>query len=517
MISGRRAFEAKTPAETLSSILRDSPAELSASGNRVPSEIGHLISHSLEKNPEERFQSARDLAFGLKAALGSSTDSGVSAPTKTLNSIAVLPFANASRDPDSEYLIDGITESIINSLAQLSQLRVTPRSTVFRYKGRDADPQAIGHELKVRVVLTGRVVQRGETLVVGAELIDVAEGSQLWGERYNRKLSDIFELEEEIARKISESLRLKLTGEDQKRLAKRFTEDSEAYQLYLKGRHYWIKRTPDNLKKGAEYFQQAIEKDPGYALAYAGLADCYSILSLYVIIPPRDGWAKAKTAAAAAIALGPNLAEGHASQGLIRTFLDWEWIVAEKEFQRAAELNPAYWVTPYWYSLLLNGQGRHEEAEQQARHAQGLEPLSPVIAFAGAFTSYCARRYAEAIDRCLKGIEIDSTHPLLRMFLGAAYEAQLQYEEAIRELEIATKLLEGSTMCIGWLAHAHASAGEPGGSGRPVANAAGACGEKRGRAILLDPGLFGLARAGAGTKLARKGLRQLSRPNSLLI
>jgi tetratricopeptide (TPR) repeat protein len=213
------------------------------------------------------------------------------------------------------------------------------------------------------------------------------------------------------------------------------------------------------MKIGADYFQQAIEKDPGYALAYSGLADCYSVLSTYVIIPPREGWAKARTAAAAAIALDPGLAEGHASQGFIRTFLDWEWIGAEKEFQRAAELNPAYWLAPYWYSLLLNGQGRHQEAEQQIRHAQELEPLSPIVAFASGLTSYCARRYAEAIHRCLKGIEIDPTHPPLRMWCGAAYQAQSQYQEAVRELEIGTKLMEGSTLCTGWLAHAHAAAG----------------------------------------------------------
>src|SRR5579864_6013183 len=372
MISGRRAFEAKTPAETLSSILRDTPAELSTTGNQIPPEIGHLISHSLEKNPEERFQSARDLAFGLKAALGGSTDSGVSASAKAANSIAVLPFANASRDPDSEYLSDGITESIINSLVQLSQLRVTPRSTVFRYKGRDVDPQAIGHELKVRVVLTGRVVQRGETLVVGAELIDVVEGSQLWGERYNRKLADIFELEEEIARKISQSLRMKLTGEEQKRLGKRYTENSEAYQLYLRGRHYWIKRTVDGMKKGAEYFQRAIDIDPSYALAYAGLADCYIMLSSYIAIPPRDGQTKARSAATTAVALDPELAEAHVSWGFIRFLLDWDWAAADRELQRAIELNPANWQGPYWYSIILAAIGKHAEAEVQIRRAQEL-------------------------------------------------------------------------------------------------------------------------------------------------
>src|SRR5271169_672084 len=197
---------------------------------------------------------------------------------KSLNSIAVLPFANAGRDPDGDYLSDGITENIINSLSKIAGLRVTPRSTVFRYKRKVSDPQAIGSELKVGTVLVGRVTQRKGALVVSAELIDVTEGSQLWGERYNRNLTDLYKVEEEIARKISESLRVKLSGEEKERLTKRFTENSEAYQFYLRGRYCWNRRTAEDIRKGYRYFQQAIEKDAGYALAYSGLADCYSHL-----------------------------------------------------------------------------------------------------------------------------------------------------------------------------------------------------------------------------------------------
>src|SRR5579864_9335344 len=372
MVSSKRAFQGQTAAETMSSILRDPPPDLTASVKEIPSELGRLIAHCIEKNPEERFQSARDLAFGLKAALNSPVSAAAADPVKPANSIAVLPFVNASRDPDTEYLSDGITESIINSLAQLSQLKVTPRGTVFRYKGKDVDPQTAGRELNTRVVLTGRVMQRGETLVVSTELVDVAEGSQLWGERYSRKLADIFELEEEIARKISQSLRMKLTGDEHKRLGKRYTENSEAYQLYLRGRHYWIKRTIDGMKKGAEYFQQAIDIDPGYALAYAGLADCYIMLSSYIAIPPRDGQTKARSAATTAVALDPELAEAHVSWGFIRFLLDWDWAAADRELQRAIELNPANWQGPYWYSIILAAIGKHAEAEVQIRRAQEL-------------------------------------------------------------------------------------------------------------------------------------------------
>ena len=458
MIAGRRAFRGPTSAETLSAILRDTPVDLCVTGVRVPPELERLISHCLEKSPEERFQSARDLAFDLKAML---TGSGASVPGPSTSgaaphSIAVLPFDNTSREPDTEYLSEGITESIINSLAQIAQLRVTPRSTVFRYKGKDLDPQAIGRELNVRVVLTGRVMQRGDALVVGTELVDVVEGSQLWGERYNRKISDIFALEEEIARKISESLRMKLTGEEKQRLAKRFTEDSEAYQLYLKGHHYWTKRTPDNMKKGVEYFKQAIEKDPGYALAYSGLADCYAVLAIYNMTPPREGWAKAKAAAAAATALDPELAESQNSLAFLRYCCDWDWAGAEKGFQRAAELNPGYWVTYYWYACLLASSGRYPEAEQQIRRALELEPLSPVVAHMAAWVSTASRRYADALSHASRGLEIDPNYHLLRLWRGMAYEQESRYEDAIGELQAALQLLGFSPLLMGALGHAHA-------------------------------------------------------------
>lgn len=349
MVSGRRAFVGQTPVEIMSAILRDHPEELSRSRKQLPGELDRFISHCLEKNPEQRFQSVRDLAFNLESIRirpGGASSVVPAVPANLIDSIAVLPFDNASHDSDGEYLSEGITENIINSLSRIARLRVTPRGTVYRYKGQDLDAQAIGRELDVRVVLTGRVTQRGETLVVAAELVDVVERLQLWGERYNRKLADIFEVEQEIARKVSESLRMQLSGEEEKRLTKRFTDNSEAYQLYLRGRHHWSKRTPDSIKKGCEYFQQAIEKDAGYALAYSGLADCYIQLSVYHL-PPREGWARARAAAAAAVALDPGLAEAHTSLAFVRAFADLDWVAAEHEFRRAIELDPSYWVAPY--------------------------------------------------------------------------------------------------------------------------------------------------------------------------
>jgi len=457
-VSGQRAFHGATPADSLSAVLRDTPPPITA---QTPSEVRRVITRCLEKDPATRYPTGRELADALKAVMSTAME-----PAKPANTIAVLPFVNASRDPDGEYLSDGIAESIINSLSRVGQIKVMPRSTVFRYKGQDADPQSIGRELHVRVVLTGRVIQRGDTLVVSTELIDVAEGMQLWGERYNRKVSDIFELEEEIARKISESLRITLTGEDQKRLAKRHTENSEAYQLYLKGRHHWARRTREHLLKGAEYFQQAIDKDPGYALAYTGLADCYSILSTYVFIPPREGWARAKAAAAAAVAMDPNLAEAHASLGFIRVFGAWDPVGGEQELRRAIELNPAYAVGHYWYVLLLVALGRLEEAEHEYRLSQQAEPLSPIVAFGGTLTAVSRRRYDEAIDRALKGLEIDSGHPVLRMWLGVAYQQQGRHAEALNEFEAVARQISETAMGIGALGHERGLTGDHEGARR---------------------------------------------------
>jgi eukaryotic-like serine/threonine-protein kinase len=456
MVSGQRAFPGQTSAETLSAILRDAPRDLATLGANVPSELDRLIAHCLDKNPQHRFQAARDLAFHLKGMVSSGPVAAVPVPaSKALDSIAVLPFTNAKGDPDTEYLCDGITESILNSLARIAQLRVTPRSTVFRYKTPDADPQAVGRELGVRAVLTGRVIQRGETLVVGTELLDVAAGTQLWGERYNRRLSDIFELEEEIARKISDSLRMKLTGEEKSRLAKRFTDNTEAYQLYLRGRHHWTRRTPDHLKQGIKYFQQAIAKDPAYALAYSGLADCYSLLALFVA-SPKEGFARAKAAAAAAIAMDPDLAEGHTSLAFIRAYFDVDWTAADEEFQQALEINPGYWVTPYWYSFTLQSRAREREAEQQVQHALELEPLSPVVWHAAALVSLMARRYSEAEERCFRGLEYDAGYFILHVWLGMVYQCQEKHAEAIPEFEMGCDLSGGVSLAAGALGNAHA-------------------------------------------------------------
>jgi len=392
------------------------------------------------------------------------TDSKAATPTsmgrrRTLSSIAVLPFKSDRPDPNGDYLSEGITENIINSLSKMTGLRVTPRSTVFRYRGKVANPQAIGCKLEVEAVLTGRVIQRDGALIVSAELIDVTQGSQLWGERYNRRLADLYEVEEEIAKNISESLRVQLNGKEKERGAKRFTENSVAYQFYLRGRYCWNRRTPQEIRKGYRYFQEAIENDPGYALAYSGLADCYSHLCSLGVIAPKEGWAKAKAAAAAAVALDPDSTEAHTSMAFVRAFADWDWENSDREFQQALELDARYWVAPYWYAMTLVARGRYEEADRWIAKAFELEPLSAVVAHGAAYNLFMSRRYSEAVKVCLKAMDIAPDYPLLRLHLGIAYEQESKFEEATTQFEKATQLFEGEPLGAGSLAHAYAKAG----------------------------------------------------------
>lgn len=393
--------------------------------------------------------------------VSSSIDAASLAQGKAPRSIAVLPLENASRDPDGDYLSEGITENIINSLSQIGGLRVMPRSTVFRYRKRAMNPQAIGRELRVEAVLAGRVTQRDDALVVSAELIDVAQGSQLWGERYSRRLTDLYELEEEIARKISENLRVQLNGKEKEYVAKRFTENSEAYQFYLRGRYWWNRRTPDDIRKGYRYFQQAIEKDAGYALAYSGLADCYSHLCSFGAVRPKEAWSRAKAAAAAAVALDTDLAEAHTSMAFVRAFADWDWVSSDQEFQQALALDPRYWVAPYWWGMTLIARGHYQQAEWWIAKAYELEPLSSVIAHGAAFHLVVGGRYSEAIQLCLKAIDMAPDYPLLRLHLGIAYEQESRYEEAIAEFERVFGLVAGEPIAAAPLAHAYAKAGRP--------------------------------------------------------
>ncbi len=499
MLSGKRAFPGDSAADTMSAILMKEPPELSQTNRDIPPGLERVVRHCLEKNPQQRFHSAHDLAFDLEA-LSDVSALAPAAPTirlkpawrarpiwliaglavvlvavaavtillrphgKTINSLAVLPFANASADPNAEYLGDGITESIINSLSQLPQLRVTARTIVSRYKGREAEPQKVGRDLNVKAVLSGKVLQRGDTLVIQADLVDVANGSQLWGDHYNRKMADILAVEEEIAKEISEKLRLRLTGEEKKRLAKRDTENTEAYQLYLKGRHFWEKRGEEALKKSIEYFNQAIEKDPAYALAYAGLADAYAVSSAYGLLSPQESFPKARAAAKRALDIDDGLAQAHATLGIVLTDFDWAWAPAETEYRKAIELNPNYATAHHWYGLLLTMLGRFDEALAQSRRAHELDPFSAVIQQNTARAFLYARQYDRAIEEGRKAIEIDPNFAPAHFFVGNAYEAKGMTREAISELQKSASALGHTPLGLMNLGRAQALAGRKSGA-----------------------------------------------------
>ena len=457
LATGRPAFSGNTLWAIFNAILNDTATYPARLNLRLPKELERIIDKALMKDRTVRYQSAVDLRNDLGRlkremesgrsflALGALRQRVPKIP-KIIDSLAVLPFKNANGDPDNEYLSDGITGSLINTLATLPKLRVMAQSTVFQYKTRDTDPQTIGRELGVRAVLTGRMIQRNGSLVIAAELVDVATGSQLWGARYNRKLGDIFAIQEEISNEISGKLRLQLTQAEKKRLARRHTENVEAYQLYLKGRYYWNRWTQEGFDKGIEYFQQAVEKDPSYAQAYSGLADSYVLLGWNSYLAPKDAFPKAKAAAIRALQFDEGLAEAHASLAAPLWLHDWHWLEAQTEFQRSLQLGIAYPTANHWYAEYLMTMGRHEEAIARIKRSQELDPLSLIINVAIAWSFYFGRRYDEAIEQLWKTLELEPNYPVTHWILGLAYRKTGRYEMAVTEGEKGVALSAGSTL-----------------------------------------------------------------------
>src|SRR6266403_1404463 len=404
MSTGQRAFSGNTSGVIFDAILNRAPIPPVRLNPAIPIQLEQIIAKALEKDRELRYRSASDmrtdlqrlkrdtdsasamslstgqtsrqllrrhwphfvwggvlavllLLFGLNVGNFRDLVLGVDSQSR-IESIAVLPFANLSNDSKAEYLSDGITESLINSLSQLPNLAVVSRNTVFRYKGQPADPQKVGKELHVRAILTGRLIQSGDELMISVNLEDVQNGRQLWGEQYNRKLSNLVSVQQEIAGDIYTRLRPRLAGEEKKLLAKRPTENVEAYQLYLQGLFYWNKWTQADFKRAAEFFTQAAQKDPRYALSYAGLADAYSMLGDAGYLPPSEAWPKTKAAAMQALDIDDTLPEAHASLGLVKEHFEWDWTGAEREFRRAIELNPNSATAHHWYGDFLANMGR---------------------------------------------------------------------------------------------------------------------------------------------------------------
>ena len=493
MLAGKHPFKDKSAPVTMSRILLGEPIPTEQFQAQVSPELQTLLSKMLRKDKAARYQSAQEFLTDLRrlqdqlaendthadtrrtkkvAAITSKekvADSILSKAqrnkwallasalalvllavaiswwlaTKHSDSLAILPFTYASSDPqlmanpDREYLSDGLTESIINNLSQLENLKVIARSSVFRYKGKDLDDQVIGRELNVRAVLAGQIKQQGDDLTITVRLMDVEGNRSIWGDTYQRKTADIQTVQKEIARNVSEKLRLKLTGADQTQLAKTYTESGEAYEAYLKGRYHWNKRTDEGFKQAINFFQEAIVKDPNYALAYTGLADCYTLRSDYGFVEPKEGYALAKGAVTLALKYDESLAEAHTSLASIKAVTDWDWHGAENEYRRAIELNPKYATAHHWYAAQLLLQGRLDESLQEIKKAQQLDPLSLGINKDFAVILLYAREFDKAVEQCRKTLEIEPRFLVMSTYISQIYELQGKYPEATAELEKA--------------------------------------------------------------------------------
>ena len=442
MITGQARFGAGMPQEIIARLLSDTPADFSLVDAVAPHELGLIVAKCTERQAAKRFASAADVGMAMRALLsGSHVSNQTSAPRAKVRgkSLAVLPFANAGADPETEYLTNGITESIINSLSQLGGLRVVPRSLVFRYKGLQADPSTIGLALNARTILTGRVTEQGDQIAIQAELVDTATESQLWGEQFRVKLTELPNVQQEIAWQISEALRLKLTTAQKKKLRKRTQVNPEAYQEYLRGRHFFNSWTPHGFRKALEHFEKAIDHDPTYAPAYAGLGDTIGSMSYYGFIQPDDGYPRANAAAQKAIALDPNLGDAHGTLALGRLFFDWNWELAGALFDKAIRLDPQIASVRAFHAIYLVTTGQHLKAIAEAREARALEPLSPLANMIVVWTLYLSGKLEQAIEEMLKLKELmpSESREELESVLILSYELLGRFEDATNLTETA--------------------------------------------------------------------------------
>jgi len=457
MLAGQMPFKGEHDQAVIYSILNTYPQPISGLRAEMPGELEQVVNKTLAKDREERYQQINDTLIDLRSvkdAFGSGVTRSLQVETEPSPSIAVLPFTNLSADKEQEYFCDGMAEEIINALTQVEGLHVVARTSAFSFRGKQLDIREIGRRLNVGAVLEGSVRRAGARLRITAQLVNVADGYDLWSERYDRDIGelccpeDIFGIQDEISLAIVDKLKVKLLGKERAKLVKRHTEDLVAYDLYLKGRYLWNKRTEEGYQKSLEYFQQAIERDPTYALAYAGIADCYDLLGWYDYLPPKEAFPRAKAAAEKALEMDETLAEAKASLGWISVNYDWDWLTAESKYKRAIELNPSYATAHQWYAEYLSYMGKHDESIAEAKRAQELDPLSIIINNDLGQVFYYARQYDRAIEQLQKTLELDPNFIVAHFFLAFLYAQKAMYGKAIAEVQKAMDLSGGGDSLI---------------------------------------------------------------------
>ncbi|MGH7595064.1 MAG: protein kinase domain-containing protein [bacterium] len=484
-ITGQLPFKGEYEQAVMYSLLNENPEPLTGLRTGVPMELERIVNKAMSKKPEERYQHVDELLVDLRSiekniASGASKRQATAAklqrqtpiylyggvaallalligtglyfklqtgtPQAKYDSIAVLPLDNLSGDPEQEYFADGMTEALITDLAQISALKVISRTSVMQYKGAKKPLPEIAKELNVDAVVEGSVQRFGDRVKITAQLIEAVTDRHLWAKSYERELRDILALQNEVARAVADEIKVKLTPQEQARLTSTRQVNPEAHEAYLKGRYYWNKRTEEGLKKASEYFHQAIEKDPAYALAYAGLADAYALLGVFEYLPSKDAYPKAKAAAEKALDIDDMLAEAHTSLAMVRSIYDWDWSTAEREFKRAIELNPNYATAHDWYAVFyLTAMERLDEAITEIKRAQELDPLSLIINSMVGWIFYLARQYDQAIEQYRKTLEMDPHFVFAHNALGSAYQQKGMYEEAIAAF-LRAKTVSGDSL-----------------------------------------------------------------------